>query len=60
MFGIVGREASNKFLGMTEHPSRPAQLSGDGDQISNIQNVKWYKERHPGSGKQMREIHTIC
>lgn len=30
MFGIAGREASDAFLGMTEHPSRPsAQLSWD-------------------------------
>lgn len=31
MFGTAGREASDEFLRMTEHPSRPtAQLSGDG------------------------------
>lgn len=30
MFGIAGREASDEFLRMTEHPSSPsAQLSGD-------------------------------
>lgn len=42
MFGIAGREASDAFLGMTEHPSRPsAQLSWDSRakyQISRMSN----------------------